>query len=166
LIDILDCGVRPLNFVIFSSLSVPPALILASRFSRRIRACRCAAVSSPASAILNECRCGRSGAETRSRCCVLVFRWLLYRDKISFSAVSYQSSENLGSAALISTDKFLFAEGDGPDAQCPVQAKSLAKIIKLTGLEAEIQGVGQPSWRGFSGGSGCMEDPLKSYPQF
>lgn len=53
--NILDSGVRPLSFVIFSSLSVPPALIFASRFSRLMRACRCAAVSSPASAILDGC---------------------------------------------------------------------------------------------------------------
>jgi hypothetical protein len=38
--NILDSGVRPLNFVILSSRSDPPALILASRFSRRMRACR------------------------------------------------------------------------------------------------------------------------------
>lgn len=38
-------GVLPLSFVILSSRSCPDALSLASRFSRRMRACRCCGVS-------------------------------------------------------------------------------------------------------------------------
>jgi hypothetical protein len=39
-------GVRPLSLVILSSLSLPPFLIFTSRFSRRMRACLCAGLSS------------------------------------------------------------------------------------------------------------------------
>jgi len=51
---ILLSAVLPLNLVIWASLSDPPALIFASLFSRRMRACRCAGVSSAASAMLDQ----------------------------------------------------------------------------------------------------------------
>jgi hypothetical protein len=45
-VDLLISAVRPLSLVILSSRSLPPALILASRFSRRRRACLCPGDSS------------------------------------------------------------------------------------------------------------------------
>ena len=50
--DLLLSGVLPLSLVILSNLSAAVPVILASRFCRRMRACRCAGVSS-ASAMSN-----------------------------------------------------------------------------------------------------------------